>query len=290
MGLPPQPLRPLDPDFVADLVRRCLAEDVGRGDVTTTAVVTSDATGLAHIESRGSAVVAGLDVAAACFAATGGDSVKWSALVTDGDRVERGDILATIQGTLSSILTAERTALNLLARMCGVATMAATYASAVAGSGTRVVDTRKTMPGLRVVDKYAVRVGGCYNHRSGLDDGVLIKDNHIMAAGGVSAAVERARARIQHGHLLEVEVTTLDELEEAIGAGADAVLLDNMDPQMVASAGARAGGRVVLEASGGIGLDNIAAYTATGVDLISVGALTHGAPHVDLSLEVQAWS
>lgn len=264
-----------------------LAEDVGRGDVTTAAVVPAGLGGRARIEARAPFVVCGLEVARACFEHLG--RVTWESLLADGRRVEAGDVLARLSGDLGAILTAERTALNLLAHLSGIATTSAAFAAAVAGTAARVVDTRKTTPGLRVLEKYAVAVGGCHNHRSGLDDGVLIKDNHVAAAGGITEAVRRARAAVPHGLLVEVEVSDLDGLDEALAAGADAVLLDNMDPATVAEAVARAGGKVVLEASGSITLDNVRAYAETGVDLVSCGALTHSAGHADVALEVEPW-
>jgi len=263
-----------------------LAEDVGRGDRTTKAVVAEGALGRAHIEARSTTVVAGLDAARACFA-HGDGAVEWLSLHEDGDFVDFGTTLVRLSGSLRTILTGERTALNILGRLSGIATVTRRYAEAIAGTPAQLVDTRKTTPGLRLFEKYAVRVGGGRNHRFGLDDGVLIKDNHIAAAGGVSEAVRRARDGVPHGLRVEVEVTDLSELDEALSAGADAVLLDNMTPDEVAGAVARAGGKAVLEASGGITLENIRAYAETGVDLISVGALTHSAPSADLSLEVE---
>ena len=263
-----------------------LAEDVGRGDRTTKAVVAEGALGRAHIEARSTTVVAGLDAARACFA-HGDGAVEWLSLHEDGDFVDFGTTLVRLSGSLRTILTGERTALNILGRLSGIATVTRRYAEAIAGTPAQLVDTRKTTPGLRLFEKYAVRVGGGRNHRFGLDDGVLIKDNHIAAAGGVSEAVRRARDGVPHGLRVEVEVTDLSELDEALSAGADAVLLDNMTPDEVAGAVACAGGKAVLEASGGITLENIRAYAETGVDLISVGALTHSAPSADLSLEVE---
>jgi nicotinate-nucleotide pyrophosphorylase (carboxylating) len=277
----------LDPMLFEGLVARFVAEDVGRGDRTTQAVVPRDATGSARIESREGAVVAGVDIARACFAAAGG-GVTWRAEVRDGDRVEPEAVIARVEGSLRTILTGERTALNLLARLSGVATLTARFVQAVRETAARIVDTRKTTPGLRVLEKYAVRVGGGMNHRFGLDDGVLIKDNHIVAVGGVAEAVRRARAGAPHGLSIEVEVTDLIELDDALAAGADAVLLDNMTPEMVSDAVARAGGKVTLEVSGGVNLDNVAGYAATGVDLISVGALTHSARAIDVAMEVES--
>ena len=196
-------------------------------------------------------------------------------------------MLARIDGPLGSILTAERTALNLLGRLSGIATLTRRFSQEVEGTTATIVDTRKTTPGMRLLEKHAVASGGGSNHRFGLDDGVLIKDNHLAAVGGVEEAVRRARSHVPHGLKIEVEVATLDELDAAVAAGADAVLLDNMSPEMVADAVQRAGGKAMLEASGGITLENVRRYAETGVDLISVGALTHSAPNVDVALEVE---
>jgi nicotinate-nucleotide pyrophosphorylase (carboxylating) len=230
-------------------------------------------------------VICGLPVAAAVFAEAG--DVKWFPEIVEGARVDPGVVLARIEGPLRSILTGERTALNILQRLSGVATLTSRFVESVAGSRARIVDTRKTTPGLRVLEKYAVAVGGASNHRFGLDDGILVKDNHVAAAGGVGEATRRALEGAPLGLRVEVEVRDLDELEEAIEAGANIVLLDNMQPDEVASAVERASGRVLLEVSGGITLDSVSAYAATGIDLISVGALTHSAPAVDLALEVE---
>ena len=195
---------------------------------------------------------------------------------------------ARVSPAAASILAAERVALNYMMRLSGIASLTRKYVDAVEGTGVSILDTRKTTPGLRTMEKYAVRVGGGSNHRAGLDDGILIKDNHIAAAGNVAEAVARARAAAPHGLKVEVEVQDLDQLDEAISAGAEAILLDNMSPQLVREAVTRAGGKALLEASGGIKLDNLKEYAETGVDLISVGALTHSARAIDLSLEVEA--
>jgi nicotinate-nucleotide pyrophosphorylase (carboxylating) len=267
-------------------IRRFMAEDVGRGDVTTELTVPAGRPGTARIEAREACVVAGIEVARWCFEEFGGD-LEWQAEVTDGDELQAPGILVRLSTALRSILTAERTALNLVGRMSAIATQARRYAEAVAATPARIVDTRKTTPGLRMFEKYAVRVGGASNHRFGLDDGILIKDNHIAAAGGVSEAVRRARAGAPHGLKVEVEVPDLAQLDEALSAGADAVLLDNMDVQTTADAVQRAGGKVLLEASGRMTLDKVRAYAETGVDLISVGALTHSVRTIDVALEVE---
>ena len=269
------------------MVDAWLAEDVGRGDRTTAAVVPPEAVGRARIEARVPAVISGLAVAERCFARVGGDRIKWLPEVRDGDLVERGDVLARIEGSLAAILTAERTALNLLQRLSAVATLTERFVAETTGTRAQIVDTRKTTPGLRLLEKHAVVVAGGRNHRFGLDDGILVKDNHIQAAGGVTEATRRALAGAPHGLLVEIEVQNLDELDEAIAAGAHAVLLDNMTPDEVRSAVERAGGRVLLEASGGIDLATVRSFAETGIDLISVGALTHSAPAIDLALEVE---
>ena len=277
----------VDKRTLDEMASRWLAEDVGRGDVTTSAVIPAGRSGVARIEAREVAVVAGLNIVRTCFDLSSAGAVTWRAFVADGDEVAAHDALARVEGSLASILTAERTALNLLGRLSGIATLTRRFSKEVKGTAATIVDTRKTTPGMRLLEKHAVRAGGGSNHRFGLDDGVLIKDNHLAAAGGVEEAVQRARVAVPHGLKIEVEVTTLDELDAAVAAGADAVLLDNMSPEMVADAVKRAGGKVLLEASGGITLENIRDYATSGVDLISVGALTHSARTIDLSLEVE---
>lgn len=276
----------IEPRIVRELAESFLKEDIGHGDVTTEAVVNPSIQGTARIEARASFVVAGLDIARACFELLD-PHASWTSVTPDGSRVGPQDVLARIDGALGPILTAERTALNLLQRLSAVATLTARFVEAVAGTRAQIIDTRKTTPGMRLLEKAAVRVGGGGNHRFGLDDGVLIKDNHIRAAGGVTEAVKRARNEAPHGLVVEVEVTTLEELDEALSAGAQAILLDNMDPATVKQAVERVGGDAVLEASGGMHLDNVRAYAETGVDLISIGALTHSAGSVDISLEVE---
>ena len=273
---------------VRNLVAAWLAEDIGRGDVTTNSVVPDEAFGRARLEAREPCVVAGMAVAALCFELTAerfDGMLEFKEVVGDGGRVEAGEVLARIEGPLAPILTAERTALNLLARLCGVATITSRYVDAIAGTKTQIVDTRKTTPGMRNLQKYAVTVGGGSNHRFGLDDGILIKDNHLIAAGGVTEALARARSGAPHGLRIEVEVANLEELKEALDGGVEAILLDNMSPETVAEAVRINEGRALLEVSGGINLDTVRSYAMTGVDLISVGALTHSAPSIDLALE-----
>ncbi len=268
-------------------IRAWLLEDVGHGDLTTQLTVPQDAQGRGVILAKETGVLAGIEAARLVFHEVD-PTLRFTALKADGDRLEPVQAVARIEGRLASILTAERLALNLLQRLSGIATLTRKYVEAVAGTQARILDTRKTTPGLRALEKYAVRVGGGHNHRFGLFDGILIKDNHIAAAGGVRAAVTRARARAPHGLRVEVEVTTLAELEEALEAGADVILLDNMDLPTLRQAVARAAGRARLEASGGMTLERVRAVAETGVDFISVGALTHSAKALDLSLEIEA--
>jgi nicotinate-nucleotide pyrophosphorylase (carboxylating) len=277
------------PLFDPNLIRRALAEDIGRGDVTTEATVPADVPATARIVAREAGVVAGLPLAQRVFAALD-PAVRFEAQVTDGDRVEAGATLARITGAARALLTAERVALNFLGRLSGVATLTSRCVAAVEGTRAQIVDTRKTTPGLRALEKYAVRMGGGRNHRAGLDDGVLIKDNHIAAAGGVRPAILRAHAHASHLLRIEVECEDDGQVSDAIESGADAILLDNMSPERL-----RANVEwirthaptTVIEASGGIGTDpaRLAAVAAAGVDLISLGALTHSAPNFDVSLE-----
>ena len=272
-----------------DVVRRALAEDVGRGDVTSEATVPTNVRAYARFVAREELVAAGLDAARVVFEQVGGDEVRFTALVADGEVVPAGGVLAEAEGSARRILTAERVSLNFLMRLSGVATLTRQYVSAVEGTSARITDTRKTTPGLRTLEKAAVRAGGGTNHRSGLDDGVLIKDNHLALAGGVTEAVRRAREAVPHLLKVEVEVEDVSALREALTAGADVVLLDNMAPEQVRGAAAIARAEaphVVLEVSGGVNLATVRAYAEAGVDLISVGALTHSARSVDVSLDM----
>lgn len=266
------------------LIEMALAEDVGHGDATSRASIAPDTRAAARIVARQELVVSGVPVAGAVFAAVD-SSVIFEPLAEYGARVTPGTDVARVSGPARSILTAERTALNFLQRLCGVATLTARYVAAVEGAGARIVDTRKTIPAFRALDKAAVRHGGGTNHRFGLDDGILIKDNHIAAAGSLTAAVSRAR---EHGGYLlqiEVECDTLDQVKEALAVGADVILLDNMPPDTLRAAVALCRGKARTEASGGITLESIRAVADTGVDAISVGALTHSAPAADLALD-----
>ena len=277
---------------VRRLLELALDEDLGRGDATSSAVFGTAAGGgppiVADMNARESIVAFGIEIAAAVFAMVD-PSIEIEARATEGARLQPGALLLVARGPADSVLAAERTALNFAQRLSGVATLARRYADAVAGTGARVVDTRKTTPGFRTLEKAAVAAGGCGNHRFDLGSGILIKDNHIAAGGGVRAAVEAAKARAPHPLRIEVEVTDLGQLDDALAAGAEIVLLDNMSPAEVEVAAARAHGRgVMVEVSGGITLATIADYARAGADLISVGALTHSAPAVDIGLDVRA--
>ncbi len=270
-------------DHIENIVRLALAEDVGIGDITTFLVVDSEITARAEIMARQDMVVAGMEAAHRTFEQVDA-SIKFDRMVNDGDVIDSGVIMARVSGPAGSILTAERVALNFLMRLSGVATLTARFVGMVRAHNVKIVDTRKTTPGMRALEKAAVRAGGGGNHRFGLFDGVLIKDNHIAAAGSITQAVTRAKAGAPHTIKVEVEVEDLQELEEAIEAGADAVLLDNMAPAEMRKAVTIAKGRVLLEASGGVTLDTVEQAAASGVDIISIGALTHSAPAVDISL------
>ena len=272
--------------LIEPVVRAALLEDLGRaGDITTEAVVPPDATVEAVIAARQPGVVAGLDVALLAFELLD-PALRIERLCADGARISRGEVVAHVSGRAHGVLGAERTALNLLSRMSGVATATRALADAIAGYKARIICTRKTTPGLRTLEKEAVRLGGGANHRFGLDDAMLIKDNHIALAGGVRAALERAKRHAGHLVKIEIEVDTLDQLAEALDVGVDAVLLDNMDPETLRRAVAMVDGRAVTEASGRITLETAPAVAATGVDLISCGWITHSAPILDLGLDI----
>ncbi|MGQ9687912.1 MAG: carboxylating nicotinate-nucleotide diphosphorylase [Desulfobaccales bacterium] len=271
--------------LVERLIDLAIEEDLGPGDVTTQALIPSARRGVARIRAKERLVVAGLPVAQQVFQKLH-PQVQIFALAMEGQEVATGDILAEIRGPLAAILTGERTALNFLMRLSGIATFTRRMVSAVVGFPAAVVDTRKTMPGWRVLDKYAVRVGGGTNHRFGLFDGVLIKNNHLTAVGSISQAVRLARQQVHHLLKIEVEVTSLTELEEALAAGADIIMLDNMDEATMAEAVALTAGRALLEASGSMTLERLPQVAATGVNLISMGALTHSAPAVDIHLRL----
>jgi nicotinate-nucleotide pyrophosphorylase (carboxylating) len=275
----------LPDDFDLDeFVARVLAEDFGRrGDVTSNATIAADARFTADMNARQPIVVAGLEIAAAFFRALDPE-VGIEALVEDGARVEARTTLLRLSGTARAMLAAERSALNTLQHLSGIATLTRRYVDAIAGTGAVVLDTRKTLPGLRVLDKYAARMGGAQNHRMRLDDGVLIKDNHVAVCGGVAAAVASAKAA-NTGLQVQVEVDRIEQIEPALAAGADRLLLDNMDPAQLREAVRLVGGRVPLEASGGVTLETIRFLAETGVNSISVGRITQSAPAVDIGLD-----
>jgi nicotinate-nucleotide pyrophosphorylase (carboxylating) len=267
-----------------EFITRVLAEDLGMGgDITSNATIAPDTRISAELKTREPIVIAGLDLALAFFRRLDPE-VEMEASAADGDRLEAGASLARIAGAARAILTAERSALNTLQHLSGIATLTRAYVDEIRRTGAILIDTRKTIPGLRVLEKYAVRMGGAQNHRMRLDDGVLIKDNHIAAAGGIGAAVRAAKSA-NTGLQIQVEVDRLDQIEEALAAGADRLLLDNMPPTVLRDAVAKVAGRVPLEASGGVRLDTIRAIAETGVDFISLGRITQSAPAVDIGLD-----
>jgi len=271
-------------EAIRAIVRNALAEDIGSGDVTSVPIIPPEAPLHGRFLVKAEGVIAGLQVVGEVLAQVD-PTIRYEPLMPDGSAVQVGDVVALAEGRGPGLLIGERVALNFLQRMSGIATLTRQYVEAVAGTPARILDTRKTAPGLRVLDKWAVKLGGGENHRIGLYDMVLIKDNHIEAAGGIAAAVERVRQA--HRHLpIEVEVTTLEQLDEALGLGIERIMLDNMSPETMAEAVRRAAGRAELEASGGITLASVARVAATGVELISVGALTHSVKALDISLEI----
>jgi len=275
-------------EILAD-IGEFLAEDLGRGDITTRATVPDGVRGSGRFLAKEDIVVCGIWIADSVFAHLDPDGPAIESTHADGDEIEAGTIFAKLDGFADVLLAGERVALNLLQRLSGIATLSRQFAKAVEGTNAVVVDTRKTTPGLRMMEKYAVGIGGCKNHRFGLDDGVLIKDNHISLAGGVREAVEGAKEIAGHLHKIEVEVTNWAQLREAIQAGADIVMLDNQTPDETAKLVEMArdlNPEVLLEASGGMNLDNVRAYAEAGVDLISVGMLTHSARAVDISFKI----
>ncbi|CAO3410755.1 carboxylating nicotinate-nucleotide diphosphorylase [Azospirillum largimobile] len=276
----------LHPLTVEPIVRAALAEDLGRaGDITTDSIIPADAVATARIAARKDGRVAGLEAALIAFRLLD-PAVSMTVERADGDDVPPGGTIATLTGKARALLTAERTALNLMGRLSGIATATRALVREVEGTKARIVCTRKTTPGLRVLEKHAVKLGGGFNHRFGLDDAVLIKDNHIAVAGGVRPAVERVRAAIGHMVKVEVEVDTLDQLDELLGLPVDVVLLDNMDPDMLRRAVRIVDGRLLTEASGNVTLATVRAIAETGVDMISCGWLTHSAPNLDLGLDM----
>ena len=268
------------------IVRAALLEDLGRaGDITSDATIPADRQATAAVMARADGVIAGLDISLAAFTLFDARVVVASHRA-DGDRVRKGDCIATVSGSARSLLTAERTCLNLLGHLSGIATTTRSVVDVVSPYGATVVDTRKTTPGLRALEKYAVKCGGGSNHRFGLDDAVLIKDNHVAVAGGITAAVQAARTHAGHLVKIEVEVDGLDQLDEALALNVDVIMLDNFSLDLMREGVRRAKGRALLEASGGIRPDTAEAIAATGVDLLSLGWLTHSSPNLDVALDI----
>ncbi|HEV8160521.1 MAG: carboxylating nicotinate-nucleotide diphosphorylase [Acidobacteria bacterium] len=276
-------------DILAD-IGEFLREDIGRGDVTTQATVAENVRGMGKFLAKENLVICGLEVAEAVFAHLDPENPEIESTFNEGDEVEAGTVFATLKGYADVLLTGERVALNLMQRMSGVATLTRAYVKAVEGTNATIVDTRKTTPGLRMLEKYAVNVGGGKNHRYGLDDGVLIKDNHIALAGGITKAVSAAKLKVGHLHKIEVEISNWAQLREAVEAGADIVLLDNQTPEearKLVEMARSLNPNVLLEASGGMDLDRVRFFAEAGVDLISVGRLTHSARALDISFKIQ---
>ena len=267
-----------------DLIEKALKEDVGTGDITTLSTIPADKTITGRFIAKETGILCGVDVARAVFAFVD-PAIELNFSYKDGDKIEKGEVIATVSGLARSILTGERLALNLLQHMSGVATRTGEAVAKVQGTRARIADTRKTTPGLRVLEKYAVKCGGGSNHRFNLADGVLIKDNHIEAAGGITAAVEMARRNIPHTLKIEVEIETFEQLEGALAAGADIIMLDNMSNEDMKKAVEIVAGRAITEASGNMGEKDLRAVAETGVDLISIGALTHSVKALDISLK-----
>jgi len=270
---------------IKKIIEAALAEDIGTGDITTAAIVSRGKTGHAQAIAKNDFVIAGIDIFKETFLLLN-DKIKVRKLISDGKRAKKGSIIAEISGSLFYILQAERVALNLFQRMCGIATLTAKFVEAVHGSKTKILDTRKTMPGLRLLDKMAVSIGGGFNHRMGLYDGVLIKDNHIAAAGSITAAVDMQRQSLPHTLKIEVETKNMSEVKEALKCGADIIMLDNMTPDEMKKAVSFVAGRALIEASGNVSMQSVAEIAAIGVDLISVGELTHSVRAADISLKI----
>ncbi|MDQ7838970.1 MAG: carboxylating nicotinate-nucleotide diphosphorylase [Thermodesulfobacteriota bacterium] len=267
------------------LIEQALAEDIGPGDLTTEALIDPELQGQATLVAKQDFLVAGLEVAGQVFH-TLNPAIEFKALLKDGGRAASGEVLAEVYGPVADLLRGERVALNFLQRLSGIATHTHKFVEAVAGLPVKILDTRKTTPGLRLLEKYAVRMGGGHNHRFGLYDAILIKDNHLSAVNSLAGAIRRAKDYAPHVAKVEIEVSSIDQLKEALKAGAGAILLDNMDIPTLKEAVAVAGGKAVLEASGGVNLKNVREIAETGVDLISIGALTHSAPACDISMRL----
>ena len=276
----------LDNIHIDDIIIRALKEDMALGDITTDNLIDPESKSTAYLVAKEPGIIAGIQVAERVFTLLD-DKVGFLARVEDGQHVEKGEIIAQISGHTSVLLKGERTALNFLQRMSGIATLTNAFCKKVEGTKAVIVDTRKTTPGLRILEKYAVRAGGGRNHRFSLSDGVLIKDNHINACGGIRQAVEKARASVPHTVRIEVEVETLEQVQEALDCGADIIMLNNMDIDTMAKAVKVINGRAIVEASGSVSLETARSIAEAGVDVISVGRITHSAPALDISMKFQ---
>ena len=274
-------------ELIKHIVDYALQEDIGNGDITTNSLIPGDMQAKATMVTKASGVIAGLAVAEYVFKTLSPD-VLWKTFVNDGDKVAKGTLILEISGSYRALLTGERLALNFLQRMSGVATMTANYIAALEGYKTKILDTRKTVPGLRLLDKYAVRMGGGTNHRIGLYDMVLIKDNHIKVAGGITKAVEQIKRSVSKEIQIEVETTSIEEVKEALLSGADIIMLDNMSNSTMAECVKIIGGRAKVEASGNMTIERLKEVAATGVDYISIGALTHSVIALDISMNIES--
>jgi len=279
--------RGLNLEEIKSVIDYALKEDIGSGDITTNLLIPIDLQTKATMVAKSAGIIAGLDVAKYVFRTLSPDII-WKAFVNDGDKVEKGDLILEITGSYRALLTGERLALNFLQRMSGIATMTADFVNAISGYKTKILDTRKTVPGLRLLDKYAVMIGGGTNHRIGLYDMVLIKDNHIKVAGGISKAVAQIKKSLPDGIKIEVETTTIEEVNEALAAGVDVIMLDNMTSITMADSVKIINGRAKVEASGNMTLERLKEVAATGVDYISIGALTHSVVAFDISMNIES--
>ena len=277
----------MDVNILKKAIGKFLQEDIGSGDLTSEATLPEDLTGTAEFVAKGSFVVCGIETVAPLFFKTQNPAIEITSASRDKTPASPGDILLTAQGPVLDLLKAERVALNLVQRLCGVATLTARFVEKVKPLPVKILDTRKTTPGLRILEKYAVRVGGGHNHRFNLADGILIKDNHIEACGSIKNAVERMRDKIPHTMKIEVEAATIEQVRECVSCAVDIIMLDNMEPTRMREAVKLVGGRALLEASGGVNLDNVRQIAETGVDFISVGALTHSARACDISMRLR---
>jgi nicotinate-nucleotide pyrophosphorylase (carboxylating) len=277
----------MDVNTLKKNIARFLHEDIGSGDLTSEATLSEEQVGTAEFIAKDSFVVCGMESVAALVFQTQNPTINITRAVKDRTKASSGDILLTAKGPVLDLLKAERVALNLVQRLCGIATFTAGFVEKIKPLPVKILDTRKTTPGLRMLEKYAVRTGGGHNHRFNLADGILIKDNHIQACDSIKAAVAKMREKIPHTMKIEVEAATMEQVRECLASGVDIIMLDNMDPAMMREAVKVAGGRAILEASGGINLENVREVAETGVDYISVGALTHSAPACDISMRLQ---